>query len=86
MIHSLDKKLHGKTHVLFVTVELIWLLLLNILSFKRIYVRFAGFKRSSVKRPTVVLTNHTSYTAFLLDVRCAVQSDHVPFFATVCPG
>ena len=37
------------------------------------------FRRRSVKRHAIVLTSHTSYTAFLLYVRCAVQSDHVPF-------
>ena len=52
---------------------------------EQISVRLARFRRSYVKRPAVVLTSHTSYTAFLLDVRCAVQSGHVPFFAAVCP-
>ena len=52
---------------------------------KQISVRLTRFKRSYVKRPAVVLTNHTSYTVFLLDVRCAVQRGHVPFFAAVCP-
>ena len=33
----------------------------------------------------IVLTSHRSYTAFLLDVRCAAQSGHVPFFAAVYP-
>ena len=47
--------------------------------------RLARFRESSVKCPAVVLTSHTSYKAFLLDVRCAVQSGHVPFFAAVCP-
>ena len=83
-IHSFDK-----TYVLLVTVELIWLLLLNILSFnfvpRRTNFRLARFRRSYVKRPAVVLTSCTSYTAFLLDVRCAVQNDHVSFFAAVCP-
>ena len=40
---------------------------------KQISVRLARFKRSSVKGPAVVLTSHTSYTAFLLDVYCAIQ-------------
>ena len=39
---------------------------------EQISVRLARFRRSYVKRPAVVLTSHTSYTAFLLDVRCAV--------------
>ena len=79
LIHSVDK-----THVLFVTVELIWLLFLNILSFNFVptpskCLRLKRFRKSYVNRPDVVLTNHTSYTAFLLDVRCAVQCGHVPF-------
>ena len=45
----------------------------------------ARFGRSYVKRPAVILTSHTSYTAFLLDVCCAVQSGHIPYFAAVCP-
>ena len=72
LVHSIDK-----THVLDVTVDLIWLLFLNILSFNfvatpRKSLRFTRFIRSYVNRPAVVLTNHCqSYTAFLLDVRCS---------------
>ena len=72
MVHSV-----GKTHVLDVTVDLIWLLFFNILSFNfvttpRKPLRFTRFIRSYVNRPAVVLTNHCqSYTAFLLDVRCS---------------
>ena len=51
---------------------------------EQISVRLARFRRSYIKRPAVVLTSHTSYTVFLLDVRCAVQSGHVSFFAAVC--
>ena len=64
-----------KTHVLVVTVDLIWLLFLNILSFNfaatsRKSLRFTRFIRSYVNSPAVVLTNHCqSYTAFLLYVR-----------------
>ena len=67
----------SKTHVLVVTVDLIWLLFLNILSFNvvaapRKSLRFTRFIRSYVNHPGVVLTNHCqSYTAFLLDVRCS---------------
>ena len=73
----------GETHVLVVTVELIWLFFLNILSFNfvptpKISLRLTRFRRSIVNCPAVVLTNLTSYAAFLLDVRCAVQSGHVP--------
>ena len=85
LIYSVDK-----THVLVVTAELIWLLLLNILSFNFVptlnkFLRLKRFRKSYVNCPHVVLTNHTSYTAFLLDARCAVQCGHVPFFAAVCP-
>ena len=72
LVHSVDK-----THVLVVTVNLIWLLLLDILSFNspttpRKILRFTRFIRSCINCPAVVLTNHwQSYTAFLLDVRCS---------------
>ena len=49
---------------------------------EHISVRLARFRRSYVNRPGVVLTNHISYTAFLLHVRCAVQSGRVPFFCS----
>ena len=76
-----------KTHVLVVTVELIWLLFLNILSFNfaptpNKFLRLKRFRKSYVNRPDVALTNHTSYTAFLLDVSYAVQCGHVPFFCS----
>ena len=72
LVHSVDK-----SHVLVVTVELIWLLLLNMLSFNfvptpRKSLKFKKFRRSYVNRPVVVLTNHCqSYTVFWLDVRCS---------------
>ena len=72
LVHSVDK-----THVLVVTMNLIWLLFLNILSFNfvetpRNSLRFTRFIRGYVNRPAVVLTNHCqSYTAFLLYVRCS---------------
>ena len=72
LVHSVDK-----THLLDVTVGLIWVFFLNILSFNftatpRKSLRFTRFRRSYVNRPAVVLTNHCqSYTAFLLDVRCS---------------
>ena len=58
-----------------VTVDLIWLLFLNILSFNfieapRKSLRFTKFIRSYVNRPAVVLTNHCqSDIVFLLNVR-----------------
>ena len=67
LIYSVDK-----THVLVVTVELIWLLFLNILSFNFLptpnkFLKLKRFRKSYVNRPDVVLTNDTSYTAFLLE-------------------
>ena len=53
---------------------------------EQISVMLARFRRSYVKRSAVVLTSHTSYTVFLLDVRCDFQSGHILFFAAVCPG
>ena len=76
-----------KTHVLVVTVDLIWLLFLNILSFNfvatpRKSLRFTRFIRSYVNRPAVVLTNYCQiYTAFLLDVRCSKMPCSIFFFA-----
>ena len=59
LVHSVNK-----THVLIVSVELIWLLFLNIgvLSFKYVStpnkcLRFTRFRRSYVNRPVDVLTN-----------------------------
>ena len=72
LVHSVDK-----THVLVVTVDLIWLLFLNILSFNfvatpRESLSFTRVIRSQVNRPAVVLTNYCqSYTSFLLDVSCS---------------
>ena len=50
---------------------------------KQISFRLARFRRSYVKCPAVALTSHTSNIVFLIDVRCAVHSDHIPFFC-VC--
>ena len=72
LVHSLNK-----THVLDVTVNLTWLLFLNILSFNFATtliksLRLTRFIRCYVNRPAVVLTNQSqSYTAFLLHVRCS---------------
>ena len=79
----------NKAHALTVTVELIWLLFLNNLlqlcsNARQITVRLAGFRRSFVSRPAVVLTNHTSYTTSLLYVRWAVQSGHIYFVFCCC--
>ena len=66
-----------KSHFLVVTVELIWLFLLNILSLNFLQkpnksLRLWKFRRSYVHRSVVVQTNHCQIsTAFLLDGRCA---------------
>ena len=78
-----------KTHALVVTVDLIWLLFLNILSFNFVAtptksLRFTRFIRSYVNCPAVVLTNHCQkYTAFLLNVRSSKLPCSI-FFAAVC--
>ena len=87
MIHSFDK-----THFLVVTMELIWLFFLNIFYFNfvltpnKFLIMLTRFRRSWVKHPFAILTSHTSYTAFLLDIRCAVQSDHAPFLQPFVPN
>ena len=55
-------------------------------SAKQISVRLARFRRSYVKCTAVVLTSHTSYTAFLLDVCWLVQSGQVPFLQLFVPN
>ena len=52
---------------------------------EQISVTLTRFRRSYVKTPSVVLTSHTSYTGFLLDVRCAVQSGLVFFMQLLVP-
>ena len=86
LIHSVDK-----THVLVVTVELIWLLFLNILSFNFVstpnkFLRLKRLRKSYVNRPDVALTNHTSHK--LLDVQTAAKKerDHIEQCSTVQCG
>ena len=73
LVHSVDKTL-----VLVVTVDLIWFLFLNMISFNfvatpRKSLRFTRFIRSYVNHPAVVLTKHRqNFTAFLVDVRCSM--------------
>ena len=70
-----------KTHVLVVTLELIWFMSLsfNFVPTLRKCLRFTRFRKSYVNHPVVVLTNHCqSYIAFFL--MCTVQSGKVPFF------
>ena len=66
LVHFVDK-----THILVVTVEVIWLLFLNSLSFNFVLttLRFTRFRRSYVNHHTVVLTSYRqSYTPFLVNV------------------
>ena len=77
LVHSVDK-----THILVVTVKLIWLLLMNIVSFNFFSIRNKSLRftrfRGSYNRIAVILTNNCqSYTAFLLDLRCSKQP---PYF------
>ena len=71
LIHFVDK-----TNVLVAAVKLIPLLFLNIISFTFVLTPNKFFKKSYVNCPDVVLSSYTSYTSFLLDVRCAVQCGH----------
>ena len=70
LVHSVEK-----THVIVVTVELIWLLFCTILSLNFVRtpnksLRFRKFRKSCVHRSIVVQTNHFKLTLlFLLDVR-----------------
>ena len=52
---------------------------------EQISVTLTRVRRSYVKTPSVVLTSHTSYTGFLLDVRCAVQSGLVFLCSCLSP-
>ena len=53
---------------------------------KQISVKLASFTRIYAKRcRAVVLTNCTSYVAFLLDLQWAVQSGHGPFLQLLVP-
>ena len=84
LVHSVDK-----IHVLVVTVDLIWLLFLNILSFNfvptpRKSLWFTRFRRSYVNRLVVVLT--IVKVTLLFCLMCAVQSGHVTFFAAFFPS
>ena len=76
-----------KTHALVVTIELIWLLFLNIFSFNFVSapnksLRFTRFTRSYLNRLAVILTNHCqSFTSILLDLHCLKWSR---FFLCSC--
>ena len=74
LIHSVNK-----TNVLVATVELIWLLFLNLRSFSFFptsnkSIRFRRFRRSYVNSHVVVPTNHCQVCVvlpFLLDAHCS---------------
>ena len=76
--------------VLVVTVELIWLLFLNMLSFNFIQtsnksLRFRKFRRSNVHHSVVVQTNRCqSCSAFLHDV-CCPKGPHSFFCGCLSP-
>ena len=82
LIHSIECSGCNSGIDLFVTLKYTFFQLCS--NAEQISVRLARFRRSYVKHRAVVLTSLTSYIAFLLDVRCAVQSGRV-FFAAVCP-
>ena len=89
LIHSFDKTyvlvvtVSGyKTHDLVVALGYTFFQLCS--KAEELSVKLIKLRRSFVKRHLVILTTHTSYTAFLVDVRCAVQNGHIPFFAAVC--
>ena len=78
LVHSVDK-----THVLVVTVELIWSLFLNILSLNFVstlhkFLSFTRFGRSYVNCLAVILIKVTLHFCLV----CAVQSGHIPFFSS----
>ena len=75
----------NKAHVLVATVELIWLLFLDIFSFNFVQtlnrsLRFRRFKRNYVNHPVVVPSTVSIALLFLL--MCNVQSGQVTFFCS----
>ena len=90
LLHSV-----GKTHVLVVTLEFIWLLFLNILSFNFVQApnksfKFGRFKRSYGTCPGVVPTNFCQSFALLLSffiyMMSAIQSGYVSFLQLFVPS
>ena len=80
LVHSVEK-----THGLVVTVELIWFLFYNILSFNFVQtpnksLRFRRFSRSYVHQSVVVPSNRSQSCTACFFLMCAVQNDHIPFF------
>ena len=88
LVHSVDK-----AHVLVVTVELIWLLFLNISFFNFVptpnkSLRFTSSRRSYVNRTAIVLTKHCQSYIFCQSyffAWCALfKVATFLFFAAVC--
>ena len=80
LVHSIDK-----THLLVVTVELTWLLFLNMIPFNFVQtpnksLRFTRFRKSYVYRLAVVLIKVTLLSCFM----CTAQSGNFHFFAAIC--
>ena len=75
LIHSIECSGCNSGIDLFVTLKYTFFQLCS--NAEQSSVRLARFRRSYVKRGAIVVTSHTSYVAFLLDVRCAVQSGRV---------
>ena len=79
-----------KIPVLVVTVELIWLLFLNILSFNFLQtpnksLKFIKFRKSNLHRSVVVQTKHCQFALlFLLDLRC-LKCSHYFFGDCLAP-
>ena len=72
------------------TVELIWLLFLNILSFNFVptpnrSLRFRRFRRNYVKPPCYCSKEPLSKLRWLFYFMCAFKSGNAHFFAAVCP-
>ena len=82
LVYSIDK-----TYVLVVTVELTWLLFLNIVCFNFVptpnkSLRFTRFQKSYVYRPAVVLIKGT----LLFCLMCTAQSGNFPFLQLFIPS
>ena len=82
LVHSINK-----IHVLVVTVELTWLLFLNMLSFNFVptpnkSLRFTRYRKSYVYRPTVVLIRGTLLSCLM----CTAQSGNFLFLLLFVPN
>ena len=73
LVHSVDK-----THVLVVTVELIWLLFFNIISFSK----FQNIQKNLCKLSCSCSNQSPSKLSCFFDLVCTVQSSHLPLFCS----